>query len=752
MDGIHKSNRRALLLSLLLGMVTLVVFWPALDNDFTRFDDGAYVVHNPQVLKGLSWAGTTWAFRTGSEANWHPLTWLSHMLDVQLFGLNPRGHHFTNLLFHTVNTVLLFLLLWRLTTARWRSAFVAALFALHPLHVESVAWVAERKDVLSTFFFLLTLLAYARHANTRAECQMSSATFHASRFYSLALLFFALGLMCKPMLVTTPFVLLLLDFWPLRRVKCSSSNEGLALGGSGSEVEAPVDPAMQRTLRELLWEKMPFFALATISCVITLLVQVKARYLGLTLTSRISNAIVSYWLYLEKLFWPVDLAVYYPHPQTVHGGPAWSAWEVLLAVSLLVAISLVALVRFRRSPWLTTGWFWYLGTLVPVIGLVQVGGQAMADRYTYIPSIGLLILVVWGAAEACAARQWLRWALPAAGVAALAILSVVAQTQLRYWKDDFTLFSHALEVTKGNSVAYYHTGWVLADQGKTDLAMERFRQAVAISPSYAAPYVDMGLLFEKAGRTNEAVEMARLACRAAPTAEQYHNHLGTLLWRLGQKDEAIHAYEAAVRCRRDYTDAQYNLGTCLTDVGRWSDAVGHLAAAVRLTPEDTETRTSLGEALLRLGRLSDAEEQFNTLARLCPTNGEVQLKLGVVLLQQYKLDDALPRFREAVRLEPGSVEALNGLAWLLATHPRAEMRNGAEAVRLAERACELSGGKDARFCSTLDAAYAEAGRFPDALRTAEKARDLALAAGRKELADAAQARLALYRKQQPFHQ
>ncbi len=792
MDVIRKPNWRALLLPLLLGILTLAVFWPALDNDFTRFDDGAYVVHNPHVLDGLSRAGLAWAFRTGAEANWHPLTWLSHMLDVQLFGLNPRGHHLTSLLLHAANTVLLFVLLCRLTHARWRSAFVAALFALHPLHVESVAWVAERKDVLSTLFFLLTLWAYARYAGALrpastslaspgsadleleptspgqpgppvAESQSKNqpstlATFLAldqrdsTPAYWLALGFFALGLMSKPMLVTVPFVLLLLDYWPLRRLKGFSpgENSGAEAAGLGSEVHT--QPARQRTLAELFREKLPFFALSVLSCVITLLVQAKARYLHLSFTSKISNALVSYWLYVEKFFWPVDLSVYYPHPQSLHTGPAWPAWAVLLAVASLAAVSVGALLRLRRNPWLAMGWFWFLGTLVPVIGVVQVGGQAMADRYTYIPSIGFFILAVWGAAAACAARRWSRWTVALAGVAALAVLSALTHKQLRFWRDDFTLFSHALEVTPRNAVAWYHTGWVLADQGKTDLAVERFRKAVALAPSYAAPYVDMGLLLEKAGKTNEALEMARLACRADPTAARYQNHLGTLLWQLGQKDEAILAYETAVRCEPDYADAQYNLGSCLAALGRWPEAAGHLAAAVRLKPDDAEMRGSLGSALLRLGRLSEAEPQLSAATRLCPTNGEAQLNLGVVLMQQNRLDEALPRFREAVRLEPDSAAALNGLAWLLATSPRPEVRNGAEAVRLAERACQLSGGTDPRSWSALDAAYAEAGRFPDALRAAEKARYLATAAGRQDLADAAEARLALYRNQQPFHQ
>ncbi len=770
MEGIRKRNWWALSLSLLLGAVTLAVFRPALDNDFTRFDDGAYVIHNDQVLKGLSGEGILWAFRTGAEANWHPLTWLSHMLDVTLFGLNPRGHHLTNLLFHATNTVLLCLLLYRLTGAQWRSAFVAALFALHPLHVESVAWVAERKDVLSTFFFLLTLLAYARYAEASQLARRAADESKiknpeskivellaldprgSPRAYCAALVCFALGLMSKPMLVTTPFVLLLLDAWPLRRLLLvrGSVSPGLTAEGAGLEGARP--QTFSRTPGQLLREKIPFFALAAVSSVVTLLVQVKARYLGLTLATRASNAVVSYALYLEKLFWPVKLAVYYPHPQSVHGGPAWPAWQVLFALGLVGGLTAVVLLRWRRAPWLATGWFWFLGTLVPVLGLVQVGGQAMADRYSYIPSIGFFIAIVWAVAEAAAARRWLRWPAALAVMAVLAVLSVLTHRQLGYWKDDFTLFSHALDVTERNSVAYYHTGWVLADQGKSDLAMERFRKAVAITPGYAAPYVDMGLLYEKAGQTNEAVEMARLACRADPKAEKYQNHLGTLLWRLGQREEAIRAYEAALRCRADYVDAQYNLGTCLGEMGRWPEAVGHLAAAVKLRPEDPEMRASLGSAFIKLGRFPDAEEEFNTVARLSPTNGEAQLKLGVLLMRQNRLDEALAHYREAVRLEPQSAEALNGLAWLLATHPRADARNGAEAVRLAEKACELSGGRDARFWTSLDAAYAEAGRFPDAVHTAEKTRDLALAAGRQDLAEAATARLALYRRQQPFHQ
>jgi tetratricopeptide (TPR) repeat protein len=748
--GKHWSG---LLLAVCLGVATLTVCWPVVHNDFTKYDDGGYVADNPVVLRGLTWEGVGWAFSTRTQANWHPLTWLSHMLDVQCFGVDPAGHHFTSLLFHTANTLLLFLLLLRTTGAALRSAFVAAFFALHPLHVESVAWVAERKDVLSTFFFFLTLLAYRKYAEVRGNgacCVLrvpsSSSTEHGTRntehgtrstlYYWLALLCFALGLMSKPMLVTVPLVLLLLDVWPLKRL------------------HSKPEPS---ELKSLLIEKLPFLALAGLAGAVTLGVQSPAMSAGVPLGERLENAVLSYVKYLGKLFWPVDLAAYYPYPKLGHGLGEALLWGSILGALALVLVSLLALRQLPRQPWFAVGWFWFLGTLLPVIGIIQVGSQAMADRYTYIPSIGFFILCVWGAALTA---EWLgpRLApkfpqLPGLSAAALgsvllAACSVATRIQISYWRNDATLFTHALAVTQDNAVALHHTGRVLAEHGQLDLALARYRAALAIDSTPGPLYLDLGVALEQKGQTNEAITMLRRGCEAQPWAGQYLSHLGGLLWKVGRSEEALEKYEAAVKARPDLVDPQYNLGLCLARFGRWSEAIPHFAAAVRLKPDDTEARASLGEALLRQGRGVEAETQFREWVRLDPTNAGAHQALARSLVHQDRLSEALDQFRRAVELRPDWPEALNGLAWLLATLPQAELRNGPEAVRLAERACALTGTNDIRFLSTLDAAYAQAGRFSEAVRTAHRVKDLAEAASQQEIAQAAQERLARYEKQQ----
>ncbi|HWX20605.1 MAG TPA: tetratricopeptide repeat protein [Candidatus Binatia bacterium] len=764
------SPWRTLLLSLLLGAGTLAAFWPVVHHNFIKLDDGLYVALNARVLNGLTWGGIEWAFRTGYQGNWHPLTWLSHMLDVQFFGLNPGRHHLTSLLLHTANSLLLFLLLRRLTGAEWRSLMVAALFALHPLHVESVAWVAERKDVLSTFFFFLTLLAYARYVEKSAVSnrsaihspqstegtpsiphQVSRFTFHVSRltdcpsfFYALSLLFFALGLMSKPMLVTLPFVLLLLDFWPLERFRFENQKSKI------------------KNLLPLLLEKMPFLGLTTLVSALTFIVQTKnhATALLLPLVLRFYNAVASYCKYLARTFWPAKLAIFYPHPDTCYPlSEQWPPWQILLAAAMLGAVTVLALLRLKRQPWLVVGWLWFLGTLLPVIGLVQVGRQAMADRYTYIPLVGIFISAVWGVTSLLNPKAEIRRpkeaqnpnsevrtllspsefgfqisaffrpsdfglrvlpqiVLASLGALALGACFVLTRHQLGYWKNDFTVFSHALAVTAHNAPAHYRVGMAFRDQSDFAKALQHFQAAVADDPAYGPAFVEMGAIAEESGHRQEALAHYQAAVRATPWDGLLHNHLANLLWEMGRQQEALEQYTLALRCDPDDVQAHFNLGLALTQSGDVQNAAAHFAAVVQLQPGDAEARENLGRLLARQG----------------------------------KLDDALTQFRQAARLKPDWPDALNDLAWLLATHPRTDARNGSEAVRLAERACQLSGAKEARFWSSLDAAYAEVGRFPDARRVAEKARDLALTAGQTNMAQAAGARLELYRKEQPFHQ
>ncbi|HTL58159.1 MAG TPA: tetratricopeptide repeat protein [Candidatus Limnocylindrales bacterium] len=735
-----RETWRTPLLCILLALATFAAFSAVLHNGFIKFDDGFYIVHNPHVASGVTLDNLRWALGSGYQGNWHPLTWFSHMLDVQLFGMRPGWHHLMNLLFHVANAVLLFVLLQRLTAVRWASFFVAALFALHPLHVESVAWAAERKDALSTLFLMLTLLAYVAYVKqqpsgelSRAEDPKSTPPFRVlfnSRRYVAALVLFVLGLMSKPMLVTVPFLLLLLDFWPLGRLQSSS------LSSSQWKV--------------LLREKLAFFALAALSSVITLIVQERghATYLSLPLGTRLANAVASLCLYLGKTIWPTRLSIFYPHPATgVTGSGDWPLAGVFVAALALAAISVLAVLRRQKFPWFTTGWFWFLLTLLPVIGIVQVGGQAMADRYTYIPLIGLFICVVWGASSLIKNYPSLQSSLAVVGAAALVMCGVLSHRQTQFWRNDFTVFAHALDVTSKNALAHYHLGIAYRDQNQTAKAMEEFRAAVAADPTYAAPYPEIGAILEEQGKREEAFKLYEAAVKATPWAEQLHNLLGSRLWSQGKQEEALAHYAAALKCDSDYPDAHFNLGIALASLGQFGEAAAHFAAVCRLRPDDREALGCLAESLLKSGRLAQAEVHFTELTRLDPRNASAHENLGLLLVQRGAYDPALEQFQQAVALNPNWPDALNALAWLLATHPRVEYRKPVEAVKLAERACQLGGNKQARFWSTLDVAYAGAGRLPDAIQAATKARQLALAAGQTNAAEAAQTRLEQYNKQ-----
>jgi Tfp pilus assembly protein PilF len=578
------------------------------------------------------------------------------MLDCQLYGLNPGGHHSTNLIFHVVNTLLLFLWLNRLTGALWRSAFVAALFAWHPLHVESVAWASERKDVLSTFFWMLTLIAYTRYAR---ESRVQSQKFKV--FYSLSLLAFACGLMSKPMVVTLPFVLLLLDFWPLNRFPPGSS---------------------ARSIINLIVEKLPFLALTLAASVVTYFVQTTGRALWpsaeLSFWSRVANALWAYERYISKTFWPVDLSIFYPYPRH------WPAGLAVGAALLLALWSGLFIWRARQNPYLFVGWFWFLGTLMPTIGLVQVGSQSMADRYMYIPSVGLFILVVWGVDDFLNWRpDWRRITTLAGGVA-LAGCLVGTEIQLNYWQNSIKLFRHAIEATTDNFMAYNCLGGTLRDLGMNKEAMMLGAEAVRIEPN-------------------------------SPVA-------------------------------------QYNFGMVLLQNHRLGEALEHLDAAARLVPHNSEIQYNLGLVLLLHGKPDEAASHFAAALVEKPDFAEAHRRLAQALSQQHKSQEAILHYRAAVRLKPDFADALNELAWILATAPDPALRSGAEAVQLAKRACGPAKNQQAAFFTTLSAAHAEAGQFPDAIAAAQRAGQLAQLAGQKEIAAQDEELLKLYQAGQPFRE
>jgi tetratricopeptide (TPR) repeat protein len=548
MQPMPKQIKKSLVLSIyfVLAVGTLLVFWQVRNFDFVNYDDNLYVYENHHIVSGLTFDNIKWALTTGNAANWHPLTWLSLMLDRLLFGPNPAGFHLTNLFFHIANTLLLFLVLKQMTKAIWQSAFVAALFALHPMHVESVAWIAERKDVLSTFFWMLTLLAYISYVKRPSVFQ-----------YIVTLTVFAFGLMAKPMLVTLPFVLLLLDYWPLER----------------------------KMSWRLLVEKIPFFVLAVISSVITFLVQRSAGAVSdidtLSLNYRITNAFLSYAEYIGKMFWPQNLAVFYPLPAAA----SFSFWQVAMYALLLLGISFLVVRLGRSQRYLLTGWFWFVGTLIPVIGIVQVGQQAYADRYTYIPYIGLFIMLAWGLPQLLSKWAQRKIALGVSMVLVLTALGICASRQVSYWKNSITLFSHAIEVTQNNYLAYNNVGLAYGNLGRGTEAIESYKNAIRIRPSYAEAHFGLGFAYYKLGRDTEAIESYKNAIRIKPAYAEAHNNLGVSYGNLGRITEAMGAYKNAVRIKPAYTDAHVNLGNAYLAIGDKNSALAEYNILKSLNPQ-----------------------------------------------------------------------------------------------------------------------------------------------------------------------
>ena len=790
------------LICLLLALVTLVLYWPVRHFEFNNYDDAQYLTENPSIQNGITLPALSWAFTTGYAGNWHPLTWFSHLLDVQFFGFNAGGHHFTNLLFHIANTLLLFLLLHRWTGALWRSAFVAALFAWHPLHVESVAWVAERKDVLSTFFWLLTLFAYGKYAEEARGARALNPQKEAAgrRYYALALFLFALGLMAKPMLVSLPLILLFLDYWPLERLQL---------------------PVSTGSILALVREKIPFFALAAASCVITFLVQKKGQAVqtleNLSLADRLANSVVSYSRYLGKLFWPTDLAILYPFVRHL----PWI--EVLGAVMLFLFICVLAGCLAKSHPPLVVGWLWFVVTLVPVIGLVQVGEQSMADRYSYIPSIGLFLIVAWEI------PRWLNVGNPGAAllqrkvslllVAGIILVACLVATarQLRYWQDSITLFTRAVEVTKNNSIAECNLGLAYAARGQPGEAIRHEQAALKINPNYANAQNSLGIIFGDQGKRNEAVAYFLAAIKSQPDFDRAYYNLGLIYFKQGRLDDAIVQFRSAIKINPQHLYARTSLGMAMAQQGRLDEAVeqyrqalaiapnnalvhnalgraleagnkfdeaaDHYATAIRFKPDFAEAHESLGVIFTLQGHFPQAEEQLRQALKLQPGSASIHYNLGNAFLSQSKFNEAAGEYAQAIRLQPEYLEAnfnlalaltklgrtaeaiqaygavlrlqpqnaaaLQQLAWLLATDPDPQLRNGPEAVQLAAQATRLTPAVPLVWDAQA-AALAETGQYREAIAAATKA--LELAANKKDLSGEIQKHLRLYQAGLPYHE
>ena len=624
--------RTVLAVCVFLAAVVWLVFGQTLGHEFVNFDDDQYVCKNPQVIHGLNLQGIEWAFTHSVMANWHPLTVMSHMLDCQFYGLHAGGHHLTSLLFHAATAILLFLVLRKMTGTFWRSALVAAVFAIHPLRVESVAWVSERKDVLSGLFFMLTLGAYVRYVRKPVSWSR----------YLTVLFLFALGLMCKPMLVTMPFVLLLLDYWPLNRFGTTANRLVIS--------------------RELLVEKIPFILFSMAICTVTVLVQQPDKEISLSL--RIGNALVSYAAYCGQMFYPVGLASLYPFP--INGVPAE---KIILALLMLVAVTVGAVCWWQKRPYFLMGWFWYLGMLVPVIGLVQVGGQSRADRYTYLPQIGLYILLTWTVAELTSAWRTRRWVLGIGSMAVIAVLIICAHAQTTYWRDSESLWTHTLACTSDNNVAHDQLGDALSDQGRMDEAIAQFQESLAISPDDDEAHGNLGYIFLQQGRLDEAVAQFQKALEVKPDYPEASFNLGNAFLQQGRLVEAIACYQKALEIKPCDAKVHNNLGIAFRQQGRLEEAIAQFQKALEINPDYAEVHNNLGTTFAQQGHVDEAISQFQKALEYKPDYAEARFNLGNALFQQGNAEDAIAQFQKALEIKPNYIAVQNNLAWVLASLP-----------------------------------------------------------------------------------
>ena len=652
-----KRETLVILICLGLALATGITFEQVRLNDFVTFDDGKYVTENAQVRSGITGASVVWAFTTTYFYSPYPITWLSHMLDAQLYGLNPAGHHLTSLLLHILSTLLVFGLLSRMTARLWPSAFVAAFFALHPLHVEPVAWASERKELLSIFFGLLAMWAYVDYARSGSI-----------RRYLLTMLFFALGLMAKPVFVTLPLLLLLLDYWPLERIDLDTVG-------------------WRRTLVRLVTEKLPLLCLSLISSLVIL--PLHRSSIGpadaVPMSLLLSNAFVSYARYIGKMIWPSGLAVLYQHPN-LPGGTPWMTWQVAGAALLLLLISALVLWAARRRYGLV-GWLWFLGTLVPVIGLVQVGQHAMADRYTYLPLIGLFIIVVWGAADlisyGASRGAWVRRSIPCLGAAALMVLAVCSRAQVRTWRSSETLYRHALQVSPSNPTLHNNLGVVLGAEGRLDEAIAHYHTALEIWSAYPMAHNNLAGALRQQGEIDRAIEHYREALRLDPGYAEAHNNLGVTRESRGELEEAVRHYRDALRLDPDLADAHINLGNVLASQGQLDAALESYRQALRVNPYLAETHYNLGVALGLQGRTEEAVLRYGEALRLEPDFADAHFNLANALVARGRLEEAIGHYREALRLKPDAPGAHYNLGNALASlgQREASMRQYREALR-----------------------------------------------------------------------
>jgi Flp pilus assembly protein TadD len=619
------TQHKELLVALLLAAAVLAVYWPVQNFNFIEFDDSAYITDNIHIKTESSHDALIWAFQDIHTGYWHPLTWISHVIDYRLYRLNAGGHHWTSVLFHMANTIILLMVFYRMTGALWKSAFVAGCFALHPMHVESVAWVAERKDVLSTFFLFLTIGCYLNYLNKRNLAR-----------YCLMLICYSLSLLSKPMVVTLPFVLLLLDYWPLKRFG--------------------IENFRWDTAWHLIREKIPLFLLSILVIGITLVAAAKKSNMLpfdiLPVTSRIANALVAYGRYLQKAFFPADMSVFYPYAFDI-------SWPVVVSIglSLLIASGLM-IMYIKRFPYLIVGWLWFLGVLLPAIGLVQSGAQAMADRYTYVSYIGLSVMIAWGVPDLLSGIRFRKRLMAVMAVATLSVLVILSWIQIQYWQNSGTLFQRAIEVTGRNFLAEATLGAYLIRQGKYEEAQIRLHKALEINPNYDRIYNYLGITLVHQRRFDEALEQYGKALAINSTNPDVHFNIGGAYYAMGKTGEAVREFRTTVALQRDHMEGRRNLALILSMQGKTDEAIGHYREMLKLKPNDADTLNDIGVALARKGAFGQAEKYFMEAFHINPKNPDISVNMGIALVAQGRWPEAVRHFEEALRQDPGNESAL----------------------------------------------------------------------------------------------
>lgn len=676
------NNRSILYVCLILVILTLFAYWSIKSFDFVNYDDDKFVTHNIHVTTGLNADNIKWAFTSIYASNWIPLTWISFMFDSSLSDMNPAYFHLMNLLFHILNTVLLFIVFGKMTGSVWKSAAIAALFAIHPLHVESVAWISERKDVLSTFFMMLTVWAYIHYVEKPNY-----------KRYALVLVLFACGLMSKPMLVTLPFILLLLDFWPLRRFSTLSEENKQNWKSSVN------------LLIRLIYEKLPLFLLSVGAVIVTIFAQKEEIIIRqvIPMYLRIENAFVSYCSYMWMMIWPGSLAVLYPHPEYI------PLWQISAAAALLILISGFAIHKAKKFPYFISGWLWYLGTLVPVIGLIQVGVQSMADRYTYIPLIGLFIILVWGICDLTYRLTYKKYIL--AGISAIAVILLIAVTisQLKYWKDTKALFSRALAVTNNNYVMHCNMGVLLAKQGNIQDAVFHYDTALKIKPNDADTNYNYANLLAAQGKLDKAIEHYIIAIKYTSEYAPAYNNLGIAYVRSANQEKAIEQFRKAIKINPNYKEAKNNLETALARQEKIKKVQASKSHDNSVTLTTVQGKMQAGMALFKKGDLNGAISNFREVLKIDPQNLNAHVSIGLALGYKQNFEEAIAHFRRAIEINPELFEVYNSLAVALTYTGKIE-----EAIFQLKKSIEINPGF-AKAYNTLGVVLAKTGKVDEAI-------------------------------------